>query len=74
MPAGYCFQLQRMPVDCPQRNERQPWLGDRATGALGESYLFDNAELYAKWLNDIQQSQTPEGRYPGCSPGLLELL
>ena len=24
-----------MPVDCPQRNERQPWLGDHAM-ALGE--------------------------------------
>lgn len=37
-----------MPVDCPQRNERQPWLGDRTAGALGESYVFDNESLYAK--------------------------
>ena len=57
-----------MPVDCPQRNERQPWLGDRATGAYGESFLFDNARLYAKWLDDIEQSQTPEGSIPDVAP------
>jgi alpha-L-rhamnosidase len=57
-----------MPVDCPQRNERQPWLGDRVIGALGESYLFDNAKLYAKWMDDIQQSQTPEGSIPDVAP------
>jgi alpha-L-rhamnosidase len=57
-----------MPLDCPQRNERMPWLGDRATGAHGESFLFDNAALYAKWLDDIAQSQTPEGAIPDVAP------
>ncbi len=57
-----------MPVDCPQRNERQPWLGDRTTGAYGESFIFDNDKLYAKWLDDIGQSQTAEGRIPDVAP------
>lgn len=57
-----------MPLDCPQRNERMPWLGDRATGAHGESFLFGNAGLYAKWLDDIAQSQTPEGAIPDVAP------
>ncbi|MCF3109216.1 glycoside hydrolase family 78 protein [Niabella sp. CC-SYL272] len=57
-----------MPVDCPQRNERQPWLGDRTQGALGESYLFNNATLYAKWLDDIRESQTEEGAVPDVAP------
>ena len=57
-----------MPVDCPQRNERQPWLGDRTTGAYGESFIFDNDKLYAKWLDDIEQSQTAEGRIPDVAP------
>jgi alpha-L-rhamnosidase len=57
-----------MPIDCPQRNERQPWLGDRATGSFGESFVFDNAKLYAKWLDDIEQSQTAEGRIPDVAP------
>src|SRR5690606_94433 len=47
---GISGNYKGMPVDCPQRNERQPWLGDRATGARGESFLFDNSRLYAKWL------------------------
>ena len=29
-----------MPVDCPQRNERQPWLGDRTMGCWGERVCF----------------------------------
>lgn len=57
-----------MPVDCPQRNERMPWLGDRAIGSLGESFIFDNENLYAKWLDDIEQSQKPDGSIPDVAP------
>jgi alpha-L-rhamnosidase len=57
-----------MPVDCPQRDERQPWLGDRAIGSRGESFIFDNANLYAKWLDDIEQSQKQDGQIPDMSP------
>jgi alpha-L-rhamnosidase len=57
-----------MPIDCPQRNERQPWLGDRTMGAYGESFLFDNGKLYAKWLDDIADAQTPEGSIPDVAP------
>lgn len=57
-----------MPVDCPQRNERQPWLGDRTTGAYGESFIFDNHNLYAKWLDDIQQAQKADGSIPDVAP------
>lgn len=57
-----------MPIDCPQRNERQPWLGDRATGAYGESFLFENEKLYAKWLDDIETAQTAEGSIPDVAP------
>jgi alpha-L-rhamnosidase len=57
-----------MPIDCPQRNERQPWLGDRTTGAYGESFLFDNQTLYAKWLDDIKNAQTQDGGLPNVAP------
>ena len=65
---GIASNYKGMPIDCPQRNERQPWLGDRVIGAMGESYLFDNAKLYAKWMDDIQQSQTEEGSIPDVAP------
>lgn len=57
-----------MPVDCPQRNERQPWLGDHAMGAWGESYLFNAAPLYAKWMNDICDAQRTDGCIPDVAP------
>lgn len=57
-----------MPVDCPQRDERQPWLGDRTVGALGESFIFDNQRLYSKWLDDIQQAMSQEGQISDVSP------
>jgi len=57
-----------MPIDCPQRNERQPWLGDRTMGAYGESFLFDNSRLYAKWMNDISDAQREQGNIPDVAP------
>lgn len=65
---GVASNYKGMPVDCPQRNERMPWLGDRAIGSLGESFMFDNENLYAKWLDDIQQSQKPNGSLPDVAP------
>ncbi|RYY33856.1 MAG: alpha-rhamnosidase [Sphingobacteriaceae bacterium] len=57
-----------IPTDCPQRDERQGWLGDRATGSRGESYVFNNAPLYAKWLQDIEDAQTDSGSIPDVAP------
>ena len=57
-----------MPTDCPQRDERMGWLGDRAVGSHGESFIFDNNGLYAKWLDDIAQSQREDGSIPDVSP------
>lgn len=50
-----------MPTDCPQRDERMGWTGDRATGCYGESYIFDNHQLYAKWLDDGEDCQLENG-------------
>ncbi|MDR2496201.1 MAG: glycoside hydrolase family 78 protein [Tannerellaceae bacterium] len=57
-----------MPTDCPQRDERMGWLGDRAVGSLGESFIFDNNNLYAKWLDDIEQAQREDGAVPDVAP------
>ncbi|MGC4235270.1 MAG: family 78 glycoside hydrolase catalytic domain, partial [Niabella sp.] len=57
-----------IPTDCPQRDERQGWLGDRTTGALGESFVFNNHDLYVKWLSDIEQSQRADGSIPDVAP------
>lgn len=57
-----------IPVDCPQRNERQPWLGDRTIVSLGENYIFDNNKFYIKWLDDIMFSQNYYGSIPDVAP------
>ncbi len=60
-----------MPVDCPQRNERQPWLGDRAVGCLGESFVMENGQLYSKWMDDIRDAQREDGCIPDVAPSYL---
>lgn len=65
---GIAGNYKGIPLDCPQRNERQPWLGDRGAVAYGESFLFDNGRFYAKWLQDIRNSQKEDGAIPDVAP------
>lgn len=65
---GIASNYKGIPVDCPQRNERQPWLGDRPISAYGENFLFDNANFYSKWLEDIRLSQKADGALPDVAP------
>ncbi|MBR4135824.1 MAG: family 78 glycoside hydrolase catalytic domain [Bacteroidales bacterium] len=58
---GIRSNYRSMPTDCPQRDERMGWTGDRTTGNYGESYIFDNHRLYAKWLIDGEDSQWYSG-------------
>jgi alpha-L-rhamnosidase len=62
-----------IPTDCPQRDERQGWLGDRSEESRGETYLFDNSNLYAKWLQDIADAQKPSGSVPDVAPSYWPL-
>lgn len=57
-----------IPTDCPQRDERQGWLGDRSAESRGETYLFDVAAFYAKWVGDIDDSQIPKGSVSDVCP------
>jgi alpha-L-rhamnosidase len=57
-----------IPTDCPQRDERQGWLGDRSMVSRSESYLFDVAAFYSKWMTDLVDSQRPNGSIPNVAP------
>lgn len=57
-----------IPTDCPQRDERQGWLGDRSEESMGESYIFDIAALYSKWLTDMEDAQRASGSIPDVCP------
>ncbi len=57
-----------MPTDCPQRDERQGWLGDRSEESRGETYLFQVEPLYAKWVQDMDDAQKDSGSVPDVCP------
>lgn len=62
-----------MPTDCPQRDERQGWLGDRSEESRGESYLFDISALYAKWVCDMHDAQNEKGSVSDVCPAYWPL-
>ncbi|MCF0234594.1 MAG: family 78 glycoside hydrolase catalytic domain, partial [Thermoguttaceae bacterium] len=57
-----------MPTDCPQRDERMGWLGDRAEESKGEMYIFDASTIYSKVLQDVQESQLEDGNVSDVCP------
>ena len=60
--------FQGIPQDAAERAERVGWLGD--PGFVAEDYLynFDGARFWAKWLEDIQDAQKPDGEVPFVCP------
>ncbi len=65
---GIASNYKGVPVDCPQRDERQPWTGDHNMGTWGENFLFNNGTFYAKWMDDMRQSQREDGCLPDIAP------
>lgn len=65
---GISGNYKGMPLDCPQRDERQPWLGDHTRGCFGEAYVFNNNALYDKWARDITEAQREDGCIPDVAP------
>jgi alpha-L-rhamnosidase len=57
-----------IPTDCPQRDERQGWLGDRSAESRGETFLFDVSLLYAKWVQDMADGQASNGSVSDVCP------
>ena len=70
---GIRSNYRSIPTDCPQRDERQGWLGDRNAESTGESYLFDVAAFYNKWLTDMEDAQRPDGSIPDVAPSYWPL-
>ncbi len=62
-----------MPTDCPQRDERQGWLGDRSEESRGETYLFNLAALYSKWVCDMEDAQKENGSVSDVCPAYWPL-
>jgi alpha-L-rhamnosidase len=65
---GYRTNWHSIPTDCPQRDERQGWMGDAHMTAETGLYNFDVAPAYSKFLQDIQDAQGEDGRIPDTVP------
>jgi len=65
---GFRGNYRSIPTDCPQRDERQAWLGDRIEIPRGEAYLYDTAAFYAKWVQDMADAQKKSGSVPDVAP------
>ena len=62
-----------IPTDCPQRDERQAWLGDRTFSSHGEAFMFDTETFYAKWLQDMGDAQKESGSISDVNPSYWPL-
>ncbi len=65
---GISSNYKGVPLDCPQRDERQPWLGDHAMGTWGKVSCSIMGNTYAKWADDIREAQREDGCIPDICP------
>lgn len=61
-----------VPTDCPQRDERLGWMGDAQVFLRTATCHYDVAAFFAKWMADVEDSQSPEGVFPDVAPRLRE--
>lgn len=54
--------LQGVPLDCQQRDERKPWLGDAHVTSELCVYNFDMKDFYDSWLEDMRLGRDPKDK------------
>ena len=59
--------VQGVPTDCPHR-EKNGWTGDAAIASELAQYLYENTAAYEKWLRDVCDAMTPDGKVPSIVP------
>ncbi len=57
-----------VPTDCPQRDERLGWTGDAQVYMRSAAFIADIAPFHTKWIQDLHDSQWPNGAYPVYAP------
>lgn len=65
---GWKGNIVDVPTDCPQRDERMGWTGDAQVFSRTSAFLTQSAAFWAKWLGDLEDSQSPEGNIPPTAP------
>jgi alpha-L-rhamnosidase len=62
-----------IPTDCPQRDERLGWTGDEMTFSQTAIFNMDMAAFYTKWMQDMRDDQSADGRFPDVAPNPMNL-
>ncbi len=57
-----------VPTDCPQRDERLGWTGDTQVFIRSGCYHQDVAAFFTKWMVDLVDTQTADGRFGNQAP------
>jgi len=57
-----------IPTDCPQRDERLGWMADAQVFSQAAIFNCNMSSFFTKWVQDIRDSQTEDGRYPDVAP------
>ena len=57
-----------IPTDCPQRDERLGWMGDIQVFSGTSIFNADMGAFFTKWMVDVRDAQTPDGRFADFSP------
>jgi len=70
---GQKSNLMSVPTDCPQRDERQGWMGDAQLSAEEAVYNFDMYHFYRKYLEDIRDAQHPDGSLSDVIPNYWKI-
>jgi alpha-L-rhamnosidase len=65
---GQLSNLMSIPTDCPQRDERQGWMGDAQLVTKEAMLNFDMARFYTKYLKDIKLCQRNDGSISDVVP------
>lgn len=65
---GQLSNLMSIPTDCPQRAERQGWMGDAALTVEEAIFNFDMARFCLKYLRDIKLAQKDNGSLSDVIP------
>ncbi len=64
---SYKSNFMGIPTDCPQR-EKNGWTADAHISCEIGLLNFDVASSYLKWIDDLCDSQLPDGRIPAIVP------
>ncbi len=65
---GQLSNYLEVPTDCPQRDERLGWTGDTQVFIRSGCYHQDVAAFFTKWMVDLMDTQTPDGRFGNQAP------